>query len=537
MQSSNPPSSNLLTAHQGPRQQLTDYLFKLVTNPSTSSDQIGNICRDFISQIPSESTPSSQALLRYALVQTIILLFRPGPADPSTETSSISAGLLVIDVSLYLGEHSHVDRETTGEVLRCLFSLRTLAQLRGSSSDILQRLVHYGRFRTRKPDMLRTTNSLMQRDKAGWDPILQGKLTLLLAASLPVWHPSGMKRRGGYNDQIELDYNTPAKDSTPSNFDMDLYEQFWSLQNQVRDPQLAENPDRWAVVSMALHKVLEAFETLDCIPNQQQHQQDAGPAYLISPSILRLQMVDPKFRRRVLLQYAIFLDHGDALASTPIQGNESPDFLKKVKFCRTVFNAGGEGAKLKARVRAQLERDSAGKFRRFARLQMQRDRVWSQWKRTGYKNLTRDGVQPPKAFKRRAILAPVPEKQGGLQASKKRRTESDERDSFLGNERPWRDLTTKERMAPLVEPDRSPVPTLEKMESQLREDIEDEDITHDMKRKNDTKFVWRSLRVLCDQSVSTLLKVIDLKAKGGIDLERCLPTADVKQAQDVDPNK
>lgn len=376
---------------------------------------------------------------------------------------------------------------------------------------------------------VQVTVSLIDCDKSGYDPVLAGKLRLTSAAPLPVWHPSGLNRKAAYNTDIELDYETPLKYvQDTSGIDLALYKHVWSVQIWTRNPPMAERQDGWSLVQAGMDKVLEALETLQTARKDWQwNNEEDSVLYMVSPATLRLQLVDLRFRLRTLVQYVLFLKQLELMGDTLPSGKESADLLERIEFCKTLFAQGGEGDKMMTRVFKQMDRDSGGKFKRFILPLLQMDRKWVYFKRTGYKHFYDGAGEAPKAFKRRAVLSSVPTLGHDKARQELESFATGDNENWKKRQESWK-VPSNDRMAPLKDPDRWMAPGLETLKGQLREDCEDEDITEDMKRKNDTKFVWRSLRMLCEESVETLAQVADLKSKGGCNLERCI---DVKPAK------
>lgn len=400
------------------------------------------------------------------------------------------------------------------------------------------RLQQYASLVPKRPLVcIQVTVSLIDCDKAGYDPILAGKLRLMSAALLPVWHPSGLNRKAAYNTDIELDYEAPLKHVlNTAGIDLALYKHVWSVHVWTRNPSMAERRDGWSLVQTGMDKVLEALETLQPAKKDWQGSEEEESAmYMVSPTTLRLQLVDLRFRLRILVRYVLFLKHLELVGDTLPSGKESADLLARMEFCKALFMQGGEGDKMMTRAFKQMDRDSGGKFKRFVLPLLQMDQKWVYWKRTGYKHFMAREGEAPKAFKRRAVLSPVPPLRGDKAPQELESLALGDDEKWRKRQESWK-VPSSDRMAPLKDPDRWMVPKLETLKSQLKEDCEDEDITEDMKRKNDTKFVWRSLRMLCEESVATLAQVVDLKAKGGCNLESCI-TAESGKPKTDEPGK
>lgn len=504
--------------HEADLNDVHGTLISLLVAPNSSPQSVANELHTRV----QNSTSDTKELLTRVLRKAAVDILKGGIQDPSLPNSAFSNALAIVDCAIVLVHERHVDERLPCSLLEFVFTFCTRGQLANGVDAIRERFAAYraAALSTRTHVyLIKAAMSCINRDQKGSDPALSGRLRLMLAAALPVWHPSGLNRRGQFNEGNEIDYESALKERDFKDLDVALYKAFWGVQRFMQNPSLAETEETWVDARAAMDAVLEAFETLTIPEEPAIVLESPSPKYMSAPSVLRLQLVDIRIRRHVLVQFAIFLHHLEVLGDTTPSEKDAPVVQKKHTFCKSLFASGGEGKKAKDRVYALLERDSAGRFKRFIVSLLQRERKWIDWKkRAGYKHLNKTGSDPPKTFKRRRVLSPVP----GSGSSASKRTRQSGPEEWKLRQASWKALPPSERMAPFKDPQRSLVPSVETLKEQLKEDMEDPEITEDVKRKNDTKFVWRSLRMLCEESLETLMQVIDTNSKTGYDLELCV---------------
>lgn len=506
----------------------------------------------------SSGAREPRELLSRALRKSTLNVLKGGMArgDANIRTKAFDASLALIDATIILVRDKLVDAVLPLALLEYVFTFHTQTELAERISAIRQR---YEAFDEARPEKLgdvyiiKSVMSCINRDQPGSNPVLSGRLRLMLAASLPVWHPSGMNRRAQFNTVSPPDYESfLTKVETPG-VDVALYKAFWRLQTLMANPSLAESAPQWREAHEAMLRVLVAFETIpisdenDSVsspyqpsttppplpPMKKSSTMDCAiPKYLTAPTILRLQLADINVRRHVLMQYAVFLHHLEVVSSSKPSIKESPTgketpVSKAAKasheFCKTLFELRGEGEKLRDRVYSVLETDSSGRYKRFLLSLLQRERKWIVWKKqqSGYAHLKRKAITVPETFKRRKIVSAE---------AKSRSSRVHGLPEWQERQRAWKAPPPSEHKEALVERGKAEFWSMDVLKMELQEDKEDEDVTEDMKRKNDSKYLWRTLRMLCDENVSCLMKLAD-SSNSNLDLEEILQ-------QDVDaPNQ
>lgn len=504
--------------------ELSNSIANYLRSSPQAVESLSELTEQFKSKLSDEPFSVRKPKAYTILSQSLLFCMNEGVGDPLSSNSGFVTALRIIDFSLHLLQNGIVEDEAPFQLIRSFISMCTMRQLEIGAKLVQKRLEDAARIAPRRfVFLVRTVLVWTKRDKMGVSPALVGKLRLILASATRAWHPSGMNKKGAFNADVDVDFETPQKEEASEIVDMALYKHFWGIMRYLRNPVAAEEPGGWAVVKMGMERVLEAFETLEVIEEvkNKNREESHGPGFMISPSILRLQMQDISFRRLVLVQYAIFLRHLEMEGEAQPLGKESASKLNTMEFCKSLFVKGGEGDSLKSKVNIHLDKESNGKFKKFLSPHMERDRKWAFWKKSSYKHLN---VEPKAGvttlFKKRTTLSSVPSDSG--EPSQKRMRSEDPIKEWERQSSQWRSHTAIDDMEILKEEDRLLVPSLEVLKGQLKEDIEDEDITDDMKRKNNKKFVWRSLRMLCEDSVETMLQAIDDTAKTGEDLDRCV---------------
>lgn len=475
-----------------------------------------------------ESVPRGLDTLDHALKCTLVELLK-GDASRGMQDSVFNRALFIIDTSFAI----HGNRlQSPCALLETLFSFCTQQELTNRITAIRERFqVIRNALPTSSshPHIIKAAMSCIRRDHNGSSPEFGGQWRLMLSAVLPIWHVSAMRRRPlptnnkvNFKDAVRVeDFGTDENGKPVPAVDVALYKAFWGIQMYMLRPSLAESAKEWQKASSQMGRVLSAFETLPSSveQNSTKHQQFI-PKYLTSPAILRLQLVDEQVRRHVLLQYVIFLHHLE-LTGTGIETGKDQASVKSMQFCETLFVPGGEGEKLRNRVMELLDRDSSGKYKRFIQLLLVREKRWIKWRSIGYKHLSEEGKKGAKNFKRRLAFARVDESSGSP-PSKPRMVFG--HSDWKSRQEAWKVLSEKEQMDALREEHRNVVPSVQTVLNEVNEDNNDEDVEESLKRKNEPKYLWRSLRVLCADSVEMLTKTIDDKSALGCDLERCVQT-------------
>ncbi|CDF77546.1 THO complex subunit 1, putative [Chondrus crispus] len=490
-----------------------------------------------------EYSPNGRGLLERVLKRATVDILKGGIQEPSDPKSAFSNALAIVDCAVVLMRNGHVEERLPWTLLEFVFSSCTRGQLSSGIGAIRERFDSYRRAATTAIThvyVIKAAMSCINRDQHGSDPLLSGRLRLILAAALPVWHPSGLNRRGHVYDGGKIDLGSEMENTKESDFDAALYKAFWGVQEFMQNPSLAENEDVWNTARVAIERILDTFETISTLRNPSVAPESPSPKYMAAPSLLHLQLVDVRARRHVLIQLVIFLHYLEVIGQTAPSEKTTPSAYKKHGFCKSLFESDGKGTIIKGRVYALLDRDCPGKFKRFVVSLLQRERKWIDWKkRTGYKHLNAPRSEAPKEFKRRRVLSPVPDSLAPDQS--KRRPDGPE--EWELRQAAWTVLPKSERIDPLRDPTRLKVSSIQDLKTQLQEDMEDPDITDDLKRIKNPKFVWRSLRLLCEESISTLLQITEPLSEHGVNLERCLAAKDVpaadeetKEAQEVKPD-
>lgn len=470
----------------------------------------------------SSSRVNSRDFLILVFRKTMLDVLQPTlTADPETRKTTFELALKLVDASISLVAEEAVDGTLPPFLLELLFTFNTQAELARQIPAIRQR---FEAFHAVTQDnkvlfMIKAAMSCINRDKPGSNPRLTGYFRLMLAAALPTWHVSGLSRRIQFNNSNVIDYDSILNDQSAPGFDAALYRSFWRAQSVLSNPSLAESLGGWRDVSEAISHVLSAFETLQ--PERKVTNEDGNstpdtigdqttiPKYLTSPAILRLQLKDIRVRRQVLTQYAILL-HLLELGVPIIQPvKPSPAIRATTEQFRNLFKQ-GDGSLLKARVFHVLERDSS-KFRRFVTSLLQKERRWVEWKKkpSGFNHLLRKGVSALPSFKRRKTKTVIGESEfewvGYVKGWKERQSA-------------WELPPQEERFHELKERGVEEPWSVEIFMMELKEDMRDTEITNDMKRKNDSKYVWRTLRTLFEEKISGAVQISSRKG-GGCDLD------------------
>lgn len=479
----------------------------------------------------------------------------------SPRLRSFDSALSLINASMHLvsllQDRNLIDRRLPTQLFEFLFSLHSQRELESKVSEI--RKGYEDLAIAARNGLLSEFNAIklietcIARDRAGCHPVLSGYLRLMLVTSLPPWHLSCMKRTMMYNQDMEqVDVDVLLKEHQNTTVDVALYRAFWTAQNGMRNPSKAESVEEWRKIAPCMERVISAFKTVPPNPaifdddNEIKNNVDdedmkltssaANIAYnntvvgkngttktdmkrsnipknLTSPSILRLQIEDICVRRQVLAQYTIFLHHLETISGYTPTSKDTASIISGIEHCKSLFSPGAEGTRLKKQVYDLMNNDTDGKFKRFVSSILHRERRWIHWKKqTGYNHLNGKKATPATVFKRRKVRSKVGDRVmkssrlgGGASGWKER-------------QRAWMVPPPAERAQPLLERAQAEIWSRDVLKMELQEDMEDEDVTDDMKRKNDSKYVWRTLRMLCEEDIACLTKV-SRSRKGTLDLE------------------
>lgn len=454
--------------------------------------------------------------------KTMVDVLQPAlTPDPEVRKTTFKLALTLVDASISLVAEKSVEGSLPPVLLELLFAFNTQAELARQIPAIRQRFeaFHAVTQDSKVLFMIKAAMSCINRDKPGSNPRLTGYFRLMLASALPTWHASGLSRRIQFNNSNVIDYDSILNEQNAPNFDAALYRSFWRAQSVLSNPTLTESRDGWRDVSQAVSHVLSALETLP--PENKETTEDVTfisdavggqttiPKYLTSPSILRRQLEDIRVRRQVLTQYAILL-HLLEIGVPMIQpAKPSPAVEATAEYFRNLFKH-GEGSLLKSRVFHVLEKDSA-KFRRFITSMLRKERRWVGWKKKtlGFNHLMRKGVSAPSSFKRRKTKTVIGESEfEWLDYAK----------GWKERQSAWQLPPQEERLYELKERGVEEPWSVEIFMMELKEDMRDTEITDDMKRKNDSKYVWRTLRTLFEEEIGGAIK-ISTREGGGCDLE------------------
>lgn len=478
-------------------------------------------------------------LLSTALKKSIVHVLK-GNLTKSTD-EAFDTAIRIVQMSIHLAKQQKPQNSNEKCVsdkipLTLLEYLFTFHQ----QSDLLRRIDSirdcFNQFNPRVPEKLglsprsviwavKLVVCCLNRDRSYLNPVLSARMCLMLAASMSTWHMSGMNKRGLCNTEKRFDYERALKEEQNSDVDVSLYRSFWRIQEFMLDPSTVDTTIAWKHAIESMRKVLEAFEV---IPKTEPKSDYTGqvPHYFTSPSLLQLQLSDARLRQHVLLQFVIFLHYLESFGEMSASNTKDASAKgQKGELYRSLFSDTGEGNQMQARVLSLLEKDSSVQFRRFIASIFVRERRWMYWKeKTGWSHLQpKMRKEPAKKFIRRSR-----DSDGNDMPPAKR---ARGRNSWLERQKGWEQMP-RNPTDPLKE-EGCVVPGTKDILDEVKEDVDDDDITEDFKRKNDSKYVWKTMRILSDEGTGLLLKAVDNKAKLGHDLELCLPSVETVETTDL----
>lgn len=550
--------------------KLTSALYESTTTPTALADHALKLAQD--ASFDSSDFHRRDILTR-ALNKTLLQEIQRNAGF------SEKGGLGLVDVSIELARRDKILRQVPAQLLEILFVSHSQKRLVEAIPVIRTRFEALrGTCTARVQDaayVIKSITSCMRHDSRAssirhdfraTNPAFFGHLYLMLDAALPPWHPSCTRRQMSYSvavfDEALAPYdleNAVKGQFSESTVDIPLYRSFWTAYAAMKNPSLAESPAHWRHVSACMDRVLSAFRTVppvkelddvfsDQIVEQkgresktemdttaiESEKQDSKlnktkttdgqknkkyksriPKHLTSPSILRLQMEDIKIRRHVLVQYAIFLQHLEVVSQQQSTEKDNAASKAGMDFCRTLFVPGGDGTRLKKSVFDILTSDDGTNFKHYVSGLLQRERHWINWKKnTGYGHLKPTSSVAPSVFKRRKVRSKI-SKYGTA-------NRSIDNAPWRMRQSAWVVPPAKERAQPLLERAQAELWSEDVLKMELKEDMDDADVTDNMKRKNDSKYVWRTLRMLCEENLQCITSVA--QRDGTLDLEALIKT-------------
>lgn len=422
---------------------------------------------------------NAKSLLSTTLHQALISCL---PQSSAPQQDPYSKAILIVKVSTSLLANSlHAEYKLPLDLLHTLLTRTPTPNLQALLPHVRETLGEYCKLPLPKNSiyfLIKLVRACIDRDIGCLNRVLGGRLRLLLAGSLDVWHASGLNVRGVYNEHAAITVS-------PSNTDVALCKAFANGMSLARRASLGESPAGWTAGRNGVETVLQAFETLSSTPAKNGGSGIVGD-YLTDGRVLRLQFEDPVFRRCVLTQYAFMLQHLEMQATYP---TVPPAERASVEFCKSLFVSGGEGDVLRQRTWRVLH-DS--RYKKFLQGLLVRERKWQEWKkRNTYKHLLGRKIIPEARFKRRG-------------ANGKKRVGGGWRERMAS----WSGGDGLEALR-----ERVPGVKVEQVLKEVKEDL-DEGVEVGERRVDDAKFVWRGLRVLCE---GNLMGVGGLGGSGSLD--------------------
>lgn len=169
---------------------------------------------------------------------------------------------------------------------------------------------------TPKLTLLSCCKRLLRRMSKIENTVLCGKILLVLTYALPMFDRSGVNINGAFN----LD-NETVFESEPTNesaIDPAFYKRFWSLQQIFKNPSLAyQDMNQFKNLAMEVlqqfsgHTILEHVQddaTMQ-VTESSKGEEVFIPKYLTNSKMLPLQFKDSTFRKQIIIQVLVFLQH------------------------------------------------------------------------------------------------------------------------------------------------------------------------------------------------------------------------------------
>ncbi|KAG0329690.1 DNA repair protein rad50, partial [Podila humilis] len=221
--------------------------------------------------------------------------------------------------------------------------------------------------------LLRLCNELLRRLSKAKNTVFCGRILMLLSNVFPLGERSGVNLKGDFNlenitpiesedasvvpdltpsttpkpavESMDVDEDK-SKTITPAGKESDFYKEFWSLQKFFCNPALlANSPENMSILRKGIEDTLARFadvvksqrrrrpslnnsdskalemsiETTDRLTGSKRKHKALGdepyeptvhfPKFLTSPQLLKLEIVDPYFRKHILVQFLIIIQY------------------------------------------------------------------------------------------------------------------------------------------------------------------------------------------------------------------------------------
>ncbi|KAH8877261.1 THO complex subunit 1 [Schistosoma japonicum] len=186
--------------------------------------------------------------------------------------------------------------------------------------------------------LLRMCNDLLRRLSKSQNTVFCGQIQLFLTRLFPLDEKSGLNFMSNFNSEKDILYNKNpdpsvfkhqishdhtsddleegemTDSSTPLEVDAGLYVKFWSLQEFFKSPVLCYEKAKWLKFTSSTDTVLDVFSSIKLITTEEgdfrsQSSSKTFSKYLTSEKLLDLQLMDPSFRRYILVQLLILFQY------------------------------------------------------------------------------------------------------------------------------------------------------------------------------------------------------------------------------------
>ncbi|CAH8540403.1 unnamed protein product [Heterobilharzia americana] len=186
--------------------------------------------------------------------------------------------------------------------------------------------------------LLRMCNDLLRRLSKSQNTVFCGQIQLFLTRLFPLDEKSGLNFMSNFNSEKDILYNKNpdpnvfkhqfshehtydeleegemTDSAAPLEVDAGLYVKFWSLQEFFRSPVLCYEKSKWLRFTSSTDTVLDVFSSIKLMATE---ECDVCPhsssrkfsKYLTSEKLLDLQLMDPSFRRYILVQLLILFQY------------------------------------------------------------------------------------------------------------------------------------------------------------------------------------------------------------------------------------
>ncbi|CAH8529720.1 unnamed protein product [Schistosoma intercalatum] len=280
-------------------------------------------------------------------------------------------------------------------------------------------------FASGRNTLLRMCNDLLRRLSKSQNTVFCGQIQLFLTRLFPLDEKSGLNFMSNFNSEKDVLYNKNpdpsafkhqvshdhtsddleegemTDSSTPLEVDAGLYVKFWSLQEFFKSPALCYEKAKWMRFTSSTDTVLDVFSSIKLMTIEEgdicsQSSSGTFSKYLTSEKLLDLQLMDPSFRRYILVQLLILFQY----LTTTVKFKTIDQVLSEEQ--RAWVNQRHEVV-LRLLSSNSPNNSSGGTFVSTVERILERESYWNRWKNDGCPSFVRNPEKSRLSVRKRHI--------------------------------------------------------------------------------------------------------------------------------------